>query len=78
MSINRWIGAILALGISQGALAAESPEPIKVGGMCDRTGSTRLIGIEMCPGISDYMALVNKKGGVLGHQGNRISELFEE
>ena len=41
---------------------------IKIGGLCDRTGETKLIGIEYCPGVGDYIALVNRKGGVLGHK----------
>ena len=36
--------------------------------MCDRTGVSKVIGIETCPGVADYIALVNKKGGVLGHK----------
>jgi branched-chain amino acid transport system substrate-binding protein len=36
--------------------------------MCDRSGPTQIIGVEMCPGVADYIALVNRKGGVLGHK----------
>ena len=43
---------------------------IKVGGMCDRTGTSKVIGIETCPGVADYIALINRKGGVLGHKIN--------
>ncbi|MCC6197861.1 MAG: ABC transporter substrate-binding protein [Burkholderiales bacterium] len=43
-------------------------QPIKVGGMCDRSGATKNLGTEMCPGVADYIALVNKRGGVLGHK----------
>jgi branched-chain amino acid transport system substrate-binding protein len=27
-----------------------------------------VIGVEMCPGVSDYIALVNRRGGVAGHR----------
>jgi branched-chain amino acid transport system substrate-binding protein len=50
------------------ALPAAADHVIKVGGQCDRTGATKLVGVEICPAISDYFKLVNKKGGVLGHK----------
>jgi branched-chain amino acid transport system substrate-binding protein len=55
----------LAAALGQGVSPAQ---PIKVGGMCDRSGPTQLIGMEMCPGVADYIALVNRKGGVRGHR----------
>ncbi len=59
---------ILAVALVLAAIPAEADHVIKVGGQCDRTGATKLIGVEACPGLSDYIALVNKKGGVLGHR----------
>jgi branched-chain amino acid transport system substrate-binding protein len=50
------------------AAAQAQPAPIKLGGMCDLSGSTKVIGAELCPGVPDYIALVNKGGGVLGHR----------
>lgn len=48
--------------------AAPTKEAIKVGLLCDRSGATQLIGINMCPGFLDYVQLVNtRKGGVDGH-----------
>ena len=35
---------------------------------CDRTGPTQIVGTVLCPGIHDYIALVNSKGGVEGHK----------
>jgi branched-chain amino acid transport system substrate-binding protein len=61
--------AVLGLAVAlaaQGA-PAQAGVPIKVGGTCDRTGSTRIIGVELCSGVVDYIALVNRKGGVEGH-----------
>lgn len=68
MSSRPWIAGIVALGIGYGASAADTPAEIKVGGLCDQTGPTRVIGSELCPGTADYIAWVNKKGGVLGHK----------
>lgn len=48
------------------ALAADK-QPIVLGGECDRTGPTQLVGVNICHGVLDYVRLVNKKGGVLGH-----------
>jgi branched-chain amino acid transport system substrate-binding protein len=47
---------------------ASAAQVVKIGGICDRTGSTRIIGMELCPGVADYVALVNRQGGVLGHK----------
>ena len=60
---------ILALVLVAGlAVPATADHVIKIGGQCDRTGATKLVGVEICPGIHDYVKLVNKKGGVLGHK----------
>jgi branched-chain amino acid transport system substrate-binding protein len=66
---RRVAGATLALAIALAAqcVSAQAGPPIKVGGTCDRTGSTRIIGVELCSGVADYIALVNRKGGVEGH-----------
>lgn len=63
---GRMLG-ILALAALVGHSIAFA-QPIKIGGACDRTGSTKVIGVELCPGVVDYIALINKKGGVLGHK----------
>ena len=68
MSLETWFVGVLAVVFSHGAWAAEAGPVVKIGGMCDRTGASKVIGVEMCPGVSDYIALVNKKGGVLGHK----------
>jgi branched-chain amino acid transport system substrate-binding protein len=59
---------LFALALGVGAAHAQAPSAIKVGGMCDRTGATKIIGQELCQGVADYNALVNRKGGVLGHK----------
>jgi branched-chain amino acid transport system substrate-binding protein len=60
--------AAFALAVGVAVVPAEASHAIKIGGTCDRTGESKLIGVEVCPGVSDYIALVNKKGGVLGHR----------
>jgi branched-chain amino acid transport system substrate-binding protein len=42
-------------------------DEIVIGGQCDRTGPTKPVGIQICPGALDYVKLVNKQGGVKGH-----------
>ena len=61
-------GLVLALALGVGLGAARADHAIKVGGTCDRTGSVKILGSEFCPGVVDYVALVNRKGGVLGHR----------
>lgn len=39
---------------------------IVLGLQCDRTGPTQTVGVFLCPGYHDYIALVNSKGGVGG------------
>ncbi|MGH7320126.1 MAG: ABC transporter substrate-binding protein [Candidatus Rokuibacteriota bacterium] len=58
--------AVVVAGIA-GALTTASAAEIVVGGQCDRTGPTKLIGVQICPGVIDYINLVNKKGGVKGN-----------
>jgi branched-chain amino acid transport system substrate-binding protein len=55
-----------SIALASPAMAA-TKEPIVLGGECDRTGPTQLVGVNLCHGVLDYIKLVNKKGGVLGH-----------
>ncbi len=70
MRSNRWLTGLLGAAVvfTLAVVSAEAGHVIKVGGQCDRTGATKLVGVEICPGLTDYIALVNKKGGVLGHK----------
>lgn len=70
MRIRGWCAVLLAAVVLVGLAAAPAmaDHAIKVGGQCDRTGATKLVGVEICPGVTDYIALVNKKGGVMGHR----------
>jgi branched-chain amino acid transport system substrate-binding protein len=62
------LGFALPLALPGNAVAAEAQAAVKIGGICDRTGAAKIIGLEYCPAVADYMALVNRKGGVLGHR----------
>jgi branched-chain amino acid transport system substrate-binding protein len=66
----RNLGAILiglALVLAAARPAAAGHE-IVIGFQCDRTGPTQVVGVRICPGFHDYIALVNSKGGVMGHR----------
>jgi branched-chain amino acid transport system substrate-binding protein len=47
---------------------AQSKGDIVIGVQCDRTGPTQIVGTVLCPGMHDYIDLVNSKGGVEGHK----------
>ena len=57
-------GIALCLAGGASALAKE----VLIGGQCDRTGPTQIVGVVICPAIQDYIDLVNSKGGVEGYQ----------
>jgi len=48
------------------ATSAYAQKDIVIGLQCDRTGPTQTVGVFLCPGYHDYIALVNSKGGVGG------------
>ncbi|MGE0423159.1 MAG: ABC transporter substrate-binding protein [Reyranellaceae bacterium] len=73
-----------AAAIAAGALvlglalpAAAQKKEIVVGSMCDRTGATQTVGVVLCPGVNDYAALINSRGGVGGHM-LRVIEIDNE
>ena len=39
-----------------------------IGVLCDRTGPTQIIGVNICPAYQDYINLVNLRGGVEGYK----------
>ena len=67
MTYVTWIAGVAIAMIIAAPAAAQPAAAIKIGGTCDRTSSTQVIGGEVCPGVADYIAWVNRKGGVLGH-----------
>ena len=63
------IGLAVAFGATLGAIQpAWATHDIVLGLQCDRTGATQTVGVNLCPGYHDYVALVNSKGGVEGHK----------
>jgi branched-chain amino acid transport system substrate-binding protein len=63
---------VISIGLALGAVALTTPamasHEIVLGLQCDRTGATQTVGVNLCPGYHDYIALVNSKGGVEGHK----------
>jgi branched-chain amino acid transport system substrate-binding protein len=67
LKFSRLFGGALAaaaLLAASGALAQK--KEIVIGLQCDRTGPTQTVGVFLCPGYHDYIALVNSKGGING------------
>src|SRR3972149_4701972 len=58
----------LALVGGGGAAPAMATHEIVIGLLCDRTGATQVVGVNLCPGRHDYVKLLNSKGGVEGHK----------
>ena len=60
--------ALAVCGAAAFALStpAAAQKEIVIGLQCDRTGPTQTVGVFLCPGYHDYIALVNSKGGVGG------------
>jgi branched-chain amino acid transport system substrate-binding protein len=58
--------AVAAVCFAVGAVAQE--KEVMIGGQCDRTGPTQIVGVVYCPAIQDYIDLVNSKGGVEGYK----------
>src|SRR5215469_17609839 len=58
--------AATVLCFGGGATAQE--KAVLLGGQCDRTGPTQIVGVVLCPAIQDYIDLVNSKGGVEGYK----------
>ena len=70
--MNRVLRSLIGASVAVGAvLAVAGPvaasHEIVIGLECDRTGPTQVVGVNLCPGYDDYIALVNSRGGVAGH-----------
>lgn len=69
-----------AVSVVSFALAGQpalAQKELVVGLQCDRSGATQLVGVNMCPGFHDYVALVNARGGVEGYR-LRVVEVDNE
>src|SRR5262247_4908806 len=75
----KWLGAVAAAAtMALGATSAFAQEKEVVFGLqCDRTGATQNVGVFLCPGYHDYIALLNSKGGIEGYK-IRVIEIDNE
>jgi branched-chain amino acid transport system substrate-binding protein len=60
------IAAGLMASLFCAAYAKAADKTITIGIQCDRTGPTQIVGTALCPGIHDYISLVNSEGGIDG------------
>src|SRR5438128_11741462 len=60
--------AATAAALGAGGAAAAPEKEVLIGGQCDRTGPTQIVGVVYCPAIQDYIDLINSKGGVEGYK----------
>ena len=76
--VNWWraAAAACAFALVGGASVAQEKELV-FGLQCDRTGATQTVGVFLCPGYHDYIALLNSKGGVEGYK-IRVIEIDNE
>lgn len=66
--VFKWLtGAAAMAGLAAGLGTSASAGEIVIGLQCDRTGPTQTVGVFLCPGYHDYMAMFNKNGGAGGH-----------
>jgi len=61
------LGVAAAVVAFAGSVAAQQKE-VMIGGQCDRTGPTQIVGVVLCPAVQDYIDLVNSQGGVEGYK----------
>ena len=65
-SFKSFGGALAGAATLVAATAALAQKDIVIGLQCDRTGPTQTVGVFLCPGYHDYIALENSKGGING------------
>ena len=58
----------VAATVTFAATAVAQQKEVMIGGQCDRTGPTQIVGVVICPAIQDYIDLVNSKGGIEGYK----------
>ena len=76
---TNWLRAAAAAGAMAiaGSAALAQEKELVFGLHCDRTGATQTVGVFLCPGYHDYIALLNSKGGVEGYK-IRVLEIDNE
>jgi branched-chain amino acid transport system substrate-binding protein len=60
------LAASLASALVCTIAAQAADKTITIGVQCDRTGPTQIVGTALCPGMHDYIALINSQGGIDG------------
>jgi branched-chain amino acid transport system substrate-binding protein len=60
------LAAGVAASLVGAGYAQAADKTITIGVQCDRTGPTQIVGTALCPGIHDYIGLVNSEGGIDG------------
>lgn len=79
MKVLRTLGlAAMATAGLAAASAASAKDQVVIGMMCDRTGPTAVTGTALCPGYHDYIALVNKNGGLATGKGGSCEVVANE
>src|SRR6516162_10383771 len=63
-----WMIATAAAVVALTGAAAAQDKEVLIGGQCDRTGPTQIVGVVICPAMQDYVDLINSKGGVEGYK----------
>ncbi len=74
-----WLRAVAAAGAMAiaGSAGFAQEKEVVFGLQCDRTGATQTVGVFLCPGYHDYIALLNSKGGIEGYK-IRVIEIDNE
>ena len=81
--MKRIVTGTLALAAASASLVWTVDRPsaqqkeVVIGEQCDRTGATQLVGVILCPGVMDYINLINSKGGVERYR-IRLDEIDHE
>src|SRR3954469_20955959 len=76
--VRSWLGgAATTANLAFGGSQAFAQKELVFGLQCDRTGPTANVGIFLCPGYHDYIALLNSKGGIEGYK-VRVIEIDNE
>lgn len=70
-------GAIAGVALAWAGGASAQEKELVFGLQCDRTGVTQTVGVFLCPGYHDYIALLNSKGGIEGYK-VRVVEIDNE
>ena len=63
MSLCLGAGAAFALS----GVGTAGAKELVFGLMCDRTGPTQTVGVNLCPGYHDFIRLLNESGGIEGN-----------